>query len=92
MSGMPQSRLKTGDATPGTWSWLKEWSGYIVTVLPYLSSMLVLVPGLSLGIKVAILVTFTLFVLTVRVLHEKASLETTGSAQRHKRPGSTASE
>ncbi len=74
-------------AAPGTWSWLKEWSGYIVTVLPYVSSGLVLVPGLSVTAKFAILFVFGAFVVLVRILHEKAGIEVTGPAQRRKRPG-----
>lgn len=71
-------------AKPGTWSWLKEWTGYVVTVLPYVSSGLVLIPNLSLTVKAIILLVFAIFVLAVRVLHEKAGIEVTGPTQRHK--------
>lgn len=82
------SRQRSGDkAPPGTWSWLKLWSGYVVTVLPYVSALLVLIPGLSIAVKAGILVAFGIFVVTVRVLHEKAGVEVTGSDEKHKRPG-----
>ena len=74
-------------AAPGTWSWLKEWTGYVVTILPYLSAGLVLIPGLHVLAKAAILVAFAAFVLAVRVLHEKAGIEVEGSKQKRKRPG-----
>lgn len=79
----------TGDsnAQPGTWSWVKVWSGYVVTVLPYVSAALVLVPGLSIGVKFAILALFGIFVVAVRIVHEKAGVEVTGMPQRQKRPG-----
>lgn len=76
-----------GKAPPGTWSWVKEWTGFIVTVLPYVSSMLVLVPGLNLTIKLIILFLFGAFVLSVRVLHEKAGVEVTSGPEKQKRPG-----
>jgi hypothetical protein len=75
------------DASPGTWSWFKEWTGYTVTVLPYISSALVLIPGIPLSLKFAILAAFGAFVLLVRVLHEKAGIEVTGAPQKAKRPG-----
>jgi hypothetical protein len=79
---------QTGDeAPPGTWSWLKEWTGYVVTVLPYVSSGLVLIPSLSLLTKAIILIIFGSFVLTVRVLHEKAGIEITTEHEKKKRPG-----
>ena len=74
-------------ADPGTWAWLKEWTGYTVTVLPYISSALVLIPGLGVEVKLAILAAFATFVLTIRVLHEKAGIELEGAPERHKRPG-----
>lgn len=79
--------LRKAAAAPGTWSWLKEWSGYIVTVLPYVSSALVLVPGLNVTAKFAILLVFGTFVVLVRIVHEKAGIEVTGPKQRKKRPG-----
>ncbi len=71
---------------PGTWSWWKEWSGYIVTILPYVSSGIVLIPGLSIYVKGAILALFAAIVLIVRVLHEKAGIEVTSAEQRKKKP------
>lgn len=82
---MPASR--DDKAMPGTWTWLKEWTGYIVTVLPYVSAALVLIPGLRIATKFAILVLFCVFVVCVRVLHEKAGIEVTSEPQRAKRPG-----
>jgi hypothetical protein len=79
--------LGGGDATPGSWSWLKLWSGYIVTVLPYVSAALVLIPGLDLRIKFVVLGAFGSFVLAVRVLHEKAGVEITGPREKSKYPG-----
>jgi hypothetical protein len=75
------------DAEPGTWSWLKVWSGYVVTVLPYVSAALVLIPGLVVGLKFAILLLFAIFVVAVRIIHEKAGVEVTGMPQKRKRPG-----
>ena len=85
MSNSASVRSSRAPAAPGTWSWLKEWTGYVVTVLPYLSSGLVLIPNLSLTIKAVILCLFGAFVLAVRVLHEKAGIEVTGRAQKRKR-------
>jgi hypothetical protein len=56
--------------------------------LPYVSSALVLVPWFNVPTKLGILAVFGMFVLLVRVLHEKAGIEVTGPAQRRKRPGS----
>jgi hypothetical protein len=82
------SNRRSGDkAPPGSWSWLKLWTGYVVTVLPYVSALLVLVPGLSVLVKAGILCVFGAFVLTVRVLHEKAGVEVTGRQEKQKRPG-----
>lgn len=71
---------------PGTWSWWKEWTGYLVTALPYVSAGLVLVPALSIYVKGAILLFFTILVLAIRVIHEKAGIEVTGKPQRQKKP------
>lgn len=76
-----------GRAPVGTWSWLKVWTGYVVTVLPYISAALVLVPGLGTPYKFAILAVFGVFVVAVRVVHEKAGVEVTGPQLRTKRPG-----
>ena len=81
------ARDSGADVQPGTWSWLKEWTGYIVTVLPYVSALLVLIPGLSVPVKAGILAVFAVFVLVIRVLHEKAGVEITGEPQKHKHPG-----
>lgn len=76
----------TIESPPGSWSWLKEYTGYTVTILPYLSAGLVLIPHLSVWIKAAILFIFAVVVLLIRVLHEKAGIEVTGEAERQKRP------
>lgn len=81
------SKRSSGKAAPGTWSWLKLWTGYIVTVLPYVSALLVLIPTLSVPVKAAILCAFGAFVVTVRVLHEKAGVEVTSTPESRKRPG-----
>lgn len=78
--------LKQARVQPGTWSWCKEWTGYIVTVLPYVSAGLVLIPSLSVYVKGGILLIFTIAVLAVRVLHEKAGIEVTGEPERKKKP------
>jgi len=86
---MEQTDAATADDTdvaPGTWSWLKEWTGYLVTLLPYVSSGIVLIPGLSIVMKVIIIVVFALVVLAIRVVHEKAGIEVTGDAKRRKKP------
>lgn len=70
----------------GTWSWLKEWTGYAVTILPYVSSALVLVPRISLGWKFAILIIFAIFVVAVRVVHETAGVAVTSPKERENRP------
>lgn len=76
-----------GDQAPvGSWSWFKEWTGYLVTVLPYVSSGIVLLPSLSLVTKGAILLFFVILVLAIRVVHEKAGLEVTGPGEKRKRP------
>ena len=74
------------EAPLGSWSWLKEYSGYAVTILPYVSAGLILIPGLSVWIKAAILFAFAVFVLLIRVLHEKAGIEVTGDQKRQKKP------
>jgi hypothetical protein len=79
--------MEGGKAEPGTWSWLKIWSGYVVTVLPYVSAALVLVPGIAVGYKFAILLIFAIFVVAVRVVHEKAGVEVTSAPEKEKRPG-----
>ncbi|MBV8434042.1 MAG: hypothetical protein JO029_07185 [Candidatus Eremiobacteraeota bacterium] len=79
------SELKV-EAKPGSWSWLKEYTGYTVTVLPYVSAGLVLIPSLSVWIKGTILFIFAVVVLVIRVLHEKAGIEMTGKPERQKKP------
>ena len=82
------SKDPSGDkAPPGTWSWLKLWTGYVVTVLPYVSALLVLIPGISVAVKAGILCVFGAFVLTIRVLHEKAGVEVESGPAKQKRPG-----
>lgn len=77
-----------GDRAPeGSWSWFKEWTGYLVTVLPYVSSGIVLIPRLPLMTKGAILLGFAILVLAIRVVHEKAGLEVTDSREKEKKPG-----
>lgn len=58
-----------------------------MTVLPYVSAALVLIPGLVVGLKFAILLLFAIFVVAVRIIHEKAGVEVTGMPQKQKRPG-----
>lgn len=70
---------------PGTWSWLKEYTGYVVTILPYVSAGLVLIPGLNVWAKAGILFGFTVLVLYVRVWHEKAGIEVTDVEKRRKK-------
>jgi hypothetical protein len=77
---------KESRVEPGSWSWLKQWSGYVVTVLPYVSAGLVLIPGISVWIKAAILFVFAVIVTAVRIVHEKAGIEVTGEPQRKKTP------
>lgn len=76
----------TAEVEPGTWSWFKEYTGYAVTILPYVSAGLVLIQGLSVWIKAAILFVFAVVVLMIRVLHEKAGIEVTDERKRQKRP------
>ena len=78
-------RLDEDQPPPGTWAWLKEYTGYVVTVLPYVSAGLVLIPGIGIWIKAAILFVFAMLVLYVRVWHEKAGIEITDPAQRRKK-------
>jgi hypothetical protein len=81
------ARRTKGDQAPaGSWSWFKEWTGYLVTILPYVSSGIVLLPGLSLVAKGAILLFFAILVLAIRVVHEKAGLEVTDVSKKKKRP------
>jgi hypothetical protein len=74
------------EAPPGSWSWLKEYTGYAVTILPYVSAGLVLIQGLNVWIKAAILFVFAVTVLLIRVLHEKAGIEVTSDSKRQKKP------
>ena len=78
--------IDTTHAQPGTWSWWKEWTGYLVTVLPYVSSGIVLIPRLTIWAKAGILLFFAVLVLTIRVVHEKAGIKVTGKEQRRKKP------
>lgn len=78
-------RELTAEAAPGTWSWLKEYTGYTVTILPYVSAGIVLIPHLNVWVKGAILFVFAAVVLGVRVLHEKAGIEITGESERQKK-------
>lgn len=79
------SELKV-EAPPGTWSWLKEYTGYTVTILPYVSAGLILIPSLAVWIKGVILFVFAAVVLAIRILHEKAGIEVTGPPERRKKP------
>jgi hypothetical protein len=79
-------RELTVEAPPGSWTWLKEYTGYAVTILPYVSAGLVLIQGLSVWVKAAILFCFAVIVLLIRVLHEKAGIEVTDGAKRQKKP------
>ena len=71
---------------PGTWSWIKEYTGYTVTVLPYVSAGLVLIPSLDIWIKAGILFAFTCLVLYIRIWHEKAGVAVTDGSEKRKRP------
>jgi len=84
----PRNKLRklTIEAPPGSWSWFKEYTGYAVTALPYVSAGLVLIPGLNVWIKAAILLCFAVAVIAIRVLHEKAGIEVTGGAERQRKP------
>jgi MFS superfamily sulfate permease-like transporter len=81
-----QTDAEEARVAPWTWSWLKQWTGYLVTVLPYVSAGLVLIPQLGLWPKAAILAVFTVLVLAIRVVHEKSGIEITGDDKRGKRP------
>ena len=74
------------EAPPGSWSWFKEYSGYAVTILPYVSAGLVLIQGPSVWTKAAILFVFAVSVLLIRIVHEKAGIEVTDEAKRQKKP------
>ena len=78
--------LKRDQAPAGSWSWLKEWTGYLTTVLPYVSAGMLLVPGIPVAAKAGILLFFAIFVLAIRVVHEKAGIEVTSNDERMKRP------
>ena len=84
------ARRKAGElkieAPVGSWSWLKEYTGYAVTILPYVSAGLVLIQGIPVWVKAAILFAFAVVVLLVRVLHEKAGIEVTAPDERRKHP------
>lgn len=81
-----KDELEATHAQPGTWSWWKEWTGYLVTVLPYVSAGIVLIPSLSVWTKGGILLFFTVLVVAIRVVHEKAGIKVTGAPQRKKKP------
>lgn len=81
-----KDELDAVDVQPGTWSWWKEWTGYLVTVLPYVSAGIVLIPSLSVWTKGGILLFFAVLVIGIRVVHEKAGIEITGKPQRKKKP------
>jgi hypothetical protein len=80
-----ERHLDADQPAPGTWAWLKEYTGYVVTILPYVSAGLVLLPGLGIWIKAAILFVFAALVLYVRIWHEKAGIEVTGGEKRRKK-------
>jgi hypothetical protein len=80
-----ERKLSRDQPEPGTWSWVKEYTGYIVTILPYVSAGLVLIPSLSIWIKAGILFAFAILVLYVRIWHEKAGIEVTDENQRRKK-------
>jgi hypothetical protein len=77
--------LRSDQPAPWTWAWLKEYTGYVVTVLPYVSAGLVLIPSLNIWIKAGILFIFAVLVLYVRIWHEKAGIEVTDGPKRQKR-------
>lgn len=77
--------LSADQPAPGTWSWLKEYTGYVVTVLPYVSAGLVLIPGLNIWAKGGILFVFVVLVLYVRIWHEIAGIEVTDGQKRQKK-------
>ncbi|HEV3154987.1 MAG TPA: hypothetical protein VGZ02_14355 [Candidatus Baltobacteraceae bacterium] len=81
----PVAKRPGAHAPEGSWAWLKEWTGYIVTVLPYVSAGLVLIPTLSITVKGAILFVFAVAVLVIRFYHEKAGEEVTSSDMKQKR-------
>ncbi len=70
---------------PGTWSWVKEYTGFVVTVLPYVSAGLVLIPSLGVWWKAGILFVFAVLVLYVRIWHEKAGIEIEDPNKRRKK-------
>lgn len=76
---------RSDEPEPGTWSWVKEYTGYVVTILPYVSAGLVLIPSLNVWIKGGILFVFAILVLYVRIWHEKAGIEVTDSNKRRKK-------
>jgi hypothetical protein len=84
--GKKAKEITAVEVAPGTWSWLKEYTGYTVTILPYVSAGIVLIPQLNIWVKGAILCVFAAVVLAVRVLHEKAGIEVTGEDERKKKP------
>ncbi|HET7815228.1 MAG TPA: hypothetical protein VFL13_12760 [Candidatus Baltobacteraceae bacterium] len=85
-----RKKQQKGDEAPeGSWSWFKEWTGYLVTLLPYVSSGIVLLPKLSIVTKGAILLFFAILVLAIRVVHEKAGLEVTDESEKEKKPGAS---
>jgi hypothetical protein len=76
---------RSDEPQPGTWSWVKEYTGYVVTVLPYVSAGLVLIPSLNVWVKAGILLVFAILVLYVRIWHEKAGIEVTDENKRRKK-------
>ncbi len=86
MASQSVANRSGSEPAPGTWSRIKEWSGYVVTVLPYVSAGLVLIPSLGVWIKAGILVVFVVLVLVVRICHEKAGIAVTAPDERQKRP------
>lgn len=81
-----QTDVEEARVASWTWSWLKQWTGYLVTVLPFAAAGLVLIPQLGIWVKAAILGFFTVLVLAIRVVHEKSGIEITGEDKRDKRP------
>lgn len=80
-----ERKLSRDQPEPGTWSWVKEYTGYIVTILPYVSAGLVLIPSLNIWIKAGILFLFAVLVLYVRIWHELAGIEVTDKSERRKK-------
>ncbi len=68
-----------------TWARLKQITGYFCTVLPYLTSAVLIFPGIPVPVKLTVLILSMLLVLFLRIWHERSAWELESIEDRQKR-------